>query len=78
MSTRTSAQKTRRRNRIIAIVGVALLGVSITLGPSGLLVARTTECVWEICVSNALIYGVGGFVLFFAGLLLLLEFWLRD
>ena len=77
MSTRTSAQ-TRRRNRIIAIVGVALLGVSITLGPSGLLVARTTECVWEICVSNALIYGLGGFVLFFAGLWLLLEFWLRD
>jgi len=57
MSTRTSAQ-TRRRNRIIAIVGVDLLGVSMTLGPSGLLVARTIECVWEICVSNALIYMV--------------------
>jgi hypothetical protein len=40
-------------------VGVALLAVSITLGPSGLLVARTTECVWEICVSNALMYGLG-------------------
>ena len=77
MSTRTSDQ-TRRRNRIIAITGVPLLGVSMTLGPSGLLVARTTECVWEICVSNALIYGVGGFVLFFAGLWLLMEFWLRD
>src|SRR3712207_8817857 len=49
--------------RSIAIAGVALLGVSITIGPSGLLVARTTECVWEICVSNALMYGLGGFVL---------------
>jgi hypothetical protein len=77
MSTTTPAQ-TRRRNRIIAIVGVALLGVSMTLGPSGLLVARTTECVWEICVSNALMYGLGGFVLFFAGLWLLMEFWFRD
>jgi hypothetical protein len=57
---------------------VALLGASITLGPYGLLVARTTECVWEICVSNALIYGVGGFVLFVVGLWLLLEFWFRD
>jgi hypothetical protein len=46
MSTTTPAQT--RRNRLIAIIGVALLGVSITLGPSGLLVARTTECVWEI------------------------------
>jgi len=44
MSTTTPAQT--RRNRLIAIIGVALLGVSITLGPSGLLVARTTECVW--------------------------------
>ena len=51
MSTRTSAQI--RRNRLISIIGVALLGVSITLGPYGLLVARTTECVWEVCVSNA-------------------------
>ena len=76
MSTHTSAQI--RRNRLIAIVGVALLGVSITLGPYGLLVARTTECIWEICVSNALIYGLGGFVIFFAGLWLLLEFWFRD
>jgi hypothetical protein len=76
MSTHTSAQT--RRNRAIAIVGVALLGASITLGPYGLLVARTTECVWEICVSNALIYGVGGFVLFVVGLWLLLEFWFRD
>ena len=76
MSTTTPAQT--RRNRIIAIVGVALLGASITLGPYGLLVARTTECVWEICVSNALIYGVGGFVLFVVGLWLLLEFWFRD
>jgi hypothetical protein len=24
------------------------------------IVARTIECVWEICVSNALMYGVGG------------------
>jgi hypothetical protein len=76
MSTRTSAQT--RRNRLIAMVGVALLGVSITLGPYGLLVARTTECVWEICVSNALMYGLGGFVLFVVGLWLLLEFWFRD
>ena len=76
MSTTTPAQT--RRNRIIAIVGVALLGASITLGPYGLLVARTTECVWEICVSNALMYGVGGFVIFVVGLWLLLEFWFRD
>lgn len=74
-TTRTSTQT---RNRLIAIVGVALLGVSITLGPYGLLVARTTECVWEICVSNALMYGLGGFVIFFVGLWLLLEFWFRD
>jgi hypothetical protein len=46
-TTRTSAQT--RRNRLIAMVGVAILGVSITLGPYGLLFARTTECVWEIC-----------------------------
>jgi hypothetical protein len=77
MSTNTSAQTTRR-NKLIAIIGVALLGVSITLGPYGLLVARTTECVWEICVSNALMYGVGGFVIFVVGLWLLLEFWFRD
>jgi hypothetical protein len=76
MSTYASAQT--RRNKVIAIVGVALLAVSITLGPSGLLVARTTECVWEICVSNALMYGLGGFVLFFVGLWLLMEFWFRD
>jgi hypothetical protein len=44
MSTYASAQT--RRNKVIAIVGVAPLAVSITLGPSGLLVARTTECVW--------------------------------
>ena len=75
MSTCTSTQ---RRNRLIAMVGAVLLGVSITLGPYGLLVARTTECVWEICVSNALMYGVGGFVIFFVGLWLLLEFWFRD
>ena len=74
-TTRTSTQT---RNRLIAIVGVALLGVSITLGPYGLLVTRTTECVWEICVSNALMYGLGGFVIFFVGLWLLLEFWFRD
>ena len=37
---------------------MAILGVSITLGPYGQLVARTTECVWEICVSNALMYGI--------------------
>jgi hypothetical protein len=76
MSTRTSGQE--RRNRLIAIIGVAILAASITLGPYGLLVARTTECVWEICVSNALMYGVGGFVLFVVGLWLLLEFWFRD
>jgi len=76
MSTHTSAQT--RRNKLIAIIGVALLGISITFGPYGLLVARTTECVWEICVSNALMYGVGGFVLFVVGLWLLLEFWFRD
>ncbi len=70
MSTHTSAQT--RRNRLIAIIGVAILGVSITLGPYGLLVARTTECVWEICVSNALMYGLGGFVLFVVGLWFLL------
>ena len=61
-TTHTSAQT--RRNRLIAIIGVAILGVSITHGPYGLLVARTTECVWEICVSNALMYGMGGFVIF--------------
>jgi hypothetical protein len=61
------------------MVGVAIFwGVSITLGPYGLLVARTIECVWEICVSNALMDGLGGFVLFVVGLRLLLEFWLRD
>ncbi len=76
MSTTTPAQT--RRNRIIAIVGLALLGVSMTLGPYGLLVARATECVWEICVNNALMYGVGGFVIFVVGLWLLLEFWFRD
>jgi hypothetical protein len=76
LTTRTSTQ--RRRNRIIAIIGVVLLGISITLGPYGLLVARTTECVWEICVSNALMYGVGGFVIFVVGLWFLLEFWFRD
>jgi hypothetical protein len=75
-TTRTSTQS--RRNRIIAIAGVALLGISITFGPYGLLVARTTECVWEICVSNALMYGLGGFVIFVVGLWLLLEFWFRD
>jgi hypothetical protein len=54
MSTGTSTQT--RRNKLIALIGVALLAASITLGPYGLLVARTTECVWEICVSNALMH----------------------
>jgi uncharacterized membrane protein YqgA involved in biofilm formation len=75
MSTRASPQT---RNRLIAIIGVAIIGVGITLGPYGLLVARETECVWEVCISNALIYGLGSVVTFVIGLWLLLEFWLRD
>jgi hypothetical protein len=68
----------QRRNRLIAVVRAVLLGVGITLGPSGLLVARETECVWKICVSNALIYGLGSVVTFVIGLWLVLEFWLRE
>jgi hypothetical protein len=59
-------------------LGVKIVASKIGTLVYGLLVARTTECVWEICVSNALMYGLGGFVLFVVGLWLLLEFWFRD
>jgi len=36
---------TKARNRLIAITGVAIIGVGITLGPYGLLIAGETECV---------------------------------
>jgi hypothetical protein len=49
MSTRTSTKT--RRNWLIAIVGVgvALLGVSLTFGPYGLLVARNRMCMGNLC-----------------------------
>lgn len=67
-----------RRNRKLAWAGLAVVAAGLTLGPYGLLIARATECVWEVCVSNALIYGLGSAVAVIVGLFLLLEFWLRD